>query len=234
MVSGVTGWREPPGSCVDPMRFRVFFGRGASQTATFGRDTVLLLLSSAILAFGLYNVHAYADITEGGVLGLTLLLEHWFQISPAISGLVLNLICYGLGWLHFGVRFIWYSLISGAGFSVFYFIFEQFPPVWPSLSSMPLLAALVGAVFVGVGAGLSVCLGCASGGDDALALVLHKITGLPIQWIYLMTDGVVLLLSATYLPLGKLFYSLLTVTISGQIIGLIQRYTLKQTRQADA
>ena len=32
------------------------------------------LLGSAILAFGLYNVHALSNVTEGGVLGMTLLL----------------------------------------------------------------------------------------------------------------------------------------------------------------
>ena len=31
------------------------------------------LLGSAILAFGLYNVHALSGVTEGGILGLTLL-----------------------------------------------------------------------------------------------------------------------------------------------------------------
>ena len=34
------------------------------------------LLGSAILAFGLYNVHALSGVTEGGILGLTLLLHH--------------------------------------------------------------------------------------------------------------------------------------------------------------
>ena len=32
-----------------------------------------LLLGSAILAFGLFNVHSQSRITEGGVLGTTLL-----------------------------------------------------------------------------------------------------------------------------------------------------------------
>lgn len=189
-----------------------------------GKDVPILLLGSAILAFGLYNVHAHADITEGGVLGLTLLLEHWFGVSPAVSGLVLNMLCYGLGALVFGGRFVWYSLISGAGFSAFYAIFERFPPVWPGLGDMPFLAAVLGGLFVGVGAGLGVRLGCASGGDDALALVLNKFTGLPIQWIYLITDGIVLGLSVTYLPWRKLLYSLLTVILSGQIVGIVQRF----------
>ena len=30
--------------------------------------------------------------------GATLLLDHWFSLSPAVSGFVLNLLCYGWGW----------------------------------------------------------------------------------------------------------------------------------------
>lgn len=213
------------------MRFRVFASRFLPRSESLWKDVCTLLLGSAILAFGLYHIHAHADITEGGILGLTLLLEHWFHVSPAASGLVLNLVCYGLGWLVFGGRFIWYSVISGVGFSVFYALFEQFPPLWPGIGDMPFLAAVLGGLFVGVGAGLGMRLGCASGGDDALALVLNKYTGLPVQWIYLITDGIVLGLSATYLPWRKLLFSLLTVVLSGQIIGVVQRFELPKKQR---
>ena len=33
----------------------------------------LALAGSAILAFGLYNVHSFSNVTEGGVLGLSLI-----------------------------------------------------------------------------------------------------------------------------------------------------------------
>ena len=55
-------------------------------------NCLILLLGSIIQAVGIYNIHALSNVTEGGVLGLTLLLHHWFQISPAVSSLVLNLI----------------------------------------------------------------------------------------------------------------------------------------------
>ena len=186
----------------------------------------MIVLGSAILAFGLYNVHSISGVTEGGVLGLTLLLEHWFGISPSISGLVLNGACYVLGLTLLGKEFILYSIIAGGGFSLFYAIFERFPPLWPQLAEMPLLAAVVGALFVGVGAGLSVRAGGASGGDDALAMCIAHVTGMGIQWAYLSTDLVVLGLSLTYIPLRRIGYSLLTVLISGQLIGLVQRLPL--------
>ena len=67
---------------------------------------IIAFLSSAFQAFGMYNVHALSGVTEGGVLGLTLLLEHHFSISPAVSGFLLNTACYILGWRTLGKEFI--------------------------------------------------------------------------------------------------------------------------------
>ena len=187
------------------------------------RRLLTALLGSAILAFGLCHVHAYSGVTEGGILGLTLLLHHWLDLSPSVSGLVLNAACYLFGLKTLGPLFIFYSAIAGGGFSLFYAIFERFPPLWPQLAGMPLLAAVVGALFVGIGVGLSVRAGGAPGGDDALAMTLGKLLRQPIERIYLASDLIVLALSASYLPLPNLACSLLTVLLSGQIIGLIQR-----------
>ena len=183
---------------------------------------IIAFLSSALQAFGMYNVHALSDITEGGVLGATLLLEHWFAVSPAVSGFVLNAACYFLGWRTMGRKFIGYSLIAATGFSLTYGICEQFPPLWPEIASYPLMAALLGALFIGIGAGICVRVGGATCGDDALAMSLSRITKLPIQRIYLVSDLTVLGLSLSYIPVSKILYSLLTVVLSGQIIGLIQ------------
>lgn len=189
--------------------------------------------SSVFLAFGLYHVHSISGITEGGVLGATLLLDHWLSLSPAVSGFVMNLLCYVWGWRLLGKSFIAYSLIATVGFSAAYKVFELFPPLWPQLAELPLLAAVAGALFVGVGAGLSVRAGGASGGDDALAMCLAHVTGIGIQWAYLSTDLVVLGLSLTYIPLRRIGYSLLTVLISGQLIGFVQRLPLPWDKGAN-
>ena len=184
---------------------------------------VIAFLSSAFQAFGIYNIHSLAGVTEGGVLGAILLLQHWLEISPAVSGFVLNALCYFLGWRTLGKEFIGYSIIAAVGFSAGYGICEQFPPLFPQIANYPLLAALTGALFIGISAGLCVRVGGATSGDDALAMSLSHITKIDIQWIYLISDLTVLVLSLSYIPLGKIAYSLLTVILSGQIIGWVQK-----------
>lgn len=188
----------------------------------------LALLGAFIQAMGLSNIHAYADVTEGGVLGATLLMEHWFAMSPALSALVLNAACYLFGWRTLGKDFLLTSIFCGAAYSVFYALMEPFAPLWPRLVASPIASAIVGAVFIGVGAGLCVRVGGAPSGDDALAMALSRLTKLDIQWIYLFSDLLVLGLSVTYIPLEKIGWSLLTVILSGQIIGLVQKIGVKK------
>ena len=191
------------------------------------KNCIVALVGSAILAFGLYNVHSFSGVTEGGVLGLTLLFSNWFNISPAVSGLILNALCYFIGYKALGKEFIIYSAAAAIGFSVFYALFELFPPLWPQIAEMPLAASVAGALFVGVGVGIAVKADAAPTGDDALAMALSHKFKIQIQWVYLISDLIVLSLSLTYIPLSRIMYSLLTVVISGQIIGLIQKIKIR-------
>lgn len=187
------------------------------------KNCITAVIGSIILAFGMYNIHSISGVTEGGTLGLTLLLEAHFSVSPALSGFILNAACYIFGIKTLGKSFLIYSALSTASFSVSYRIFEFFPRIYPEIAAYPLVCALLGAVFVGIGVGLCVKAGGAPCGDDALAMSLSKLTRLKIQWVYLISDLSVLLLSLTYIPFSKIIYSLLTVVISGQIIGFVSK-----------
>lgn len=189
------------------------------------KQYAMLLCGAAILAFGLFNVHSQSQITEGGVLGMTLLLKNWFDVSPGITGPVMDVICYAIGLKLLGWGFLKYALVASGGFAIFYNLCESIGPILPNLGGKPLLAAIIGGIFVGVGVGFVVRAGGASGGDDALALIISKVTHCKISRAYFATDFVVLLLSLTYVPAAKIVCSLLTVTLSSYIIGKIHSGT---------
>ena len=186
------------------------------------KSCLIIFFSSVFMAFGLFNIHSLSGITEGGVLGATLLLFNWFKISPAITTIILNVICYFIGWKILKKGFLFYSAFGTICYSASYAIFEAIGPVYANIANYPLIAALLGAVFVGVGSGFCIRENCALSGDDSLAMSLSHITHIKIQWIYLISDLTILLLSLTYIPLSKILYSLLTVVLSGQIIGFIE------------
>ena len=184
---------------------------------------LIIVLGACILSFGLYNIHERTGVTEGGVLGMTLLLQHWFGLSPAIASPVMDIACYLLAWHFLGNAFAKYAVAASLAFAASHALWEQFPPLLPDLSAFPMDAAILGALFVGLGVGLVVRIGGACGGDDALALTIAHVSRWPISRCYLFTDLAVLLLSLTYIPFARIVYSLVTVTISSVVIGRVQR-----------
>ena len=146
---------------------------------------------------------------------MMLLIDRWLGLPPAVITPVLDITCYVLAFRYLGGQFFW----------------EMFPPMLPDLSAYPLAAAVLGGIFVGVGVGLIVRQGGSSGGDDALALTISHVTHWRLSRAYLFTDLVVLVLSLSYIPLQRIFFSLITVTLSSFLIDRVQDMTFHRTSQ---
>ncbi len=182
------------------------------------KKVVWIIVGAAIFSFGVHNIHQQTDITEGSLIGLMLLIDHWFGIPASVVTPVLDVICYALAIRYMGWRFIKISAISTLSVSLFYNFWELFPPMLPNLTPYPLLAAVLGGLFVGVGTGIILRQGGSSGGDDALALTISRVTHLSLSLSYLLADLVVLALSLTYISITRIVFSVLTVTISSFVI----------------
>lgn len=198
----------------------------------FPLKTVLSILAgTAILAFGMVNIHKRVHITEGGVLGMILLLNYWFAIPAALLSPLLDALCYLFGFRYLGKEFLIRSIAATLCLAGFLKLWESLPYLFPDLTEHPLIAAVAGACFVGIGVGLVVRQKASSGGDDALAMVISKLTRCKIARAYLATDITVLLLSLTYIPLGRIAYSFVTVTISSLLIDFIQDFSMETWKQ---
>ena len=196
------------------------------------KKVLLIILGAAVCSFGIHNIHQRTAITEGGVIGMMLLIDRWLGLPPAVITPVLDITCYVLAFRYLGGQFIKISVISTLSVSLFYDFWEMFPPMLPDLSAYPLAAAVLGGIFVGVGVGLIVRQGGSSGGDDALALTISHVTHWRLSRAYLFTDLVVLVLSLSYIPLQRIFFSLITVTLSSFLIDRVQDISFQRTSQA--
>lgn len=189
----------------------------------FNRKTVIcIVVGTAIASFGLHNIHQRSGITEGGVLGMLLFLNHWFSIPAAAASPVLDVICYIIAFRLLGRDFLKLSALSSVCIAGWFFLWEHLPYLFPDLSQSPFLASVSGAIFIGLGVGLVVRSGASSGGDDALAMAISKASGCRIAVAYLSTDLSVLLLSLSYIPFGQIVYSLITVTLSSALLDLVK------------
>lgn len=184
----------------------------------------MIALGAAIATFGLYNIHQRTGITEGGVLGLLLFVNHWTGLPASLVSPVLDLLCYAAALKVLGAGFLRTAVVSSAAMAAWFKVWESFPPMLPNLSSYPLAAAILGGVFIGVGVGLIIRQGGSSGGDDALALVINRLSGWGLARCYLLTDLTVLALSLSYIPAWRIAFSLVTVTLSSFLIEKVQNF----------
>lgn len=187
----------------------------------------MILLGTAILSFGIHNIHQRTAITEGGIIGLVLLINHWLGVPASVASPLLDAASYALAFKFLGWDFLLSAGLASVSLAGFYRIRECLPPMLPDLTPWPLAAALLGGVFVGVGVGLIVRQGGSSGGDDALALVIHKLTGWRLSRAYLFTDLTVLFASLSYIPFRRIAFSLVTVTVSSLLIDFIKEWQPK-------
>lgn len=181
-----------------------------------------ILIGTGILAFGMYNIHSRCGVSEGGALGLALLLYNWFGISPGRSSIIIDLTAFAVGAIVMKKGFLVDSIIASGSYAIWYFANENIGYVLVDLTNYLPLAALFGGIFVGIGCGLVVRQGCASGGDDSLALAFNKLTGKPVSLFYIFSDFTILLLSLTYIPVKRIGWSLLSVLISSVVIELLR------------
>lgn len=187
------------------------------------KSILLIIIGASILSFGSYNFNYQNNVTEGGVLGLLLLMQHVFNISPSITSVIIDFSLFSIGTKFFGKRFLLYSVLSTITFSTTYKIWESVGFLIPSFTNNMLIASILAGIGVGVGVGLVVRGGGASGGDDVIALLGNKLLKLKVNHVYLVTDAIVLLMSLVYLDIKQVFFSIIAVTISGKIISIIYK-----------
>ena len=187
------------------------------------KSILLIMIGATILSFGSYNFNYQNNVTEGGVLGLLLLMQHVFNISPSITSVIIVFSLFAIGTKFFGKRFLLYSVLSTITFSTTYKIWESVGFLIPSFTNNMLIASILAGIGVGVGVGLVVRGGGASGGDDVIALLGNKLLKLKVNHVYLATDSIVLFMSLVYLDIKQVFFSIIAVTISGKIISIIYK-----------
>ncbi|MFF0825467.1 YitT family protein [Brevibacillus sp. NPDC003359] len=178
----------------------------------------MILFGACLLAFAYYHINFQNHLSEGGFVGLGLLAKYAFDLSPAMVMLLLDIPLFLVAWLVRGRQFIWDTIFASLAFTGFYDLFERFSPIVMDMSRMMPLASVLSGVLTGLGTGLVLRYGAATGGDDIFSLLISKYTGLSIGTVFLLLDVIVLCMSFWFVPMKEMMYTILAVVISSQVI----------------
>ncbi|WP_150265921.1 YitT family protein [Paenibacillus tepidiphilus] len=181
----------------------------------------VILLGSFLLAFTYYHINYQNHLTEGGFVGLSLLGKYVLGISPSLSILIMDIPVLIIAMLFKGRTFVCNTFISVGAYTLFYGLMERYSGWVIDLHDNLPVAALLSGVLTGLGAGLVLRGGGASGGDDIFAVLISEWKGIKVGTVFILMDVAVLALSLFYMPLKETLFTVMAVVVAGYCVTFV-------------
>ncbi len=188
------------------------------------RTVTAIVLGTALYAFGLLYFIIPNKFTEGGVTGITVLLNYGLGIPTALSTLILNIPLVILGWRILGLRQIVYTAVGIGSLSLFLWLFQVLFDRGFLIQHEhdPIIAALYAGIILGLGLGIVFRFGGTTGGSDIIARILNRKKGWSMGRVILAIDVMIIGLSLFFIAEEKVLYTLVAVFIASKVIDFVQ------------
>ena len=166
----------------------------------------LVLLGSALLAFGTAIFLTRLEIVSGGVSGIAIIIQHFIQEAGQYIDIIvggLNALLFLLGLFFVGKMFALRTLVSTIAYPLFLSLFlrvEYFQDISALVAGdgsvgYIILCGVFAGVFVGGGVALTFLGGGSTGGVDVLVIVLSERLKIKESIVSFAVDGVIIILS---------------------------------------
>jgi uncharacterized membrane-anchored protein YitT (DUF2179 family) len=185
------------------------------------KNFFLLTLGAIILAVNINIFLAPSNLAPGGVMGIAVIINAMLGWPLGLTMLIFNIPLVILGFFYLGrYNFLIHTLTVVLIYSFGADLLAGWLPA-SGITDDLLLNAIYGGVLGGIGSGLIYRGNGTSGGTGILARVIQFRTGMPINQIYLFTDGIVVLIAAILFGWEIGLYSLITLFIWGVVVDYV-------------
>ena len=180
------------------------------------KDIALVSLGILSAAFGLKGFLLPNDFLDGGVMGISLLIQVLQDIPLSYLVIALNIPFIIIGYRQISMMFALKTLIAICALAVV-LAFVNFPII----TSDKLLIAFFGGFFLGAGIGLSIRGGCVLDGTEVLAIYISKSTALTVGDIILIFNIVIFSIAAVLINIETALYAILTYLAASKTVDFI-------------
>ncbi len=189
---------------------------------------VMIIVSSAIYAFGIDTFVKSGNLFPGGFAGISRLISEItiqftnVPISFSFVYFTLNTITTIVVWKKIGHKFIKLSILWYTLTSLFTALFVQIP-----ITQDPLLVAVFGGLLNGVAIGIALQNNASSGGFDFIAIVFSMKYNMPMWRYVMMANAMILVIAGLIFGWNDALYSIIFQFVSTQVVSTMhQRYKL--------
>jgi uncharacterized membrane-anchored protein YitT (DUF2179 family) len=181
------------------------------------KSYLLILLAILSAGMGIKGYLLSSHFIDGGVTGISMLLNYITGFPLYILIPVINLPFIILGYYQMGYKFALKSTIAIAGLALC-IAFMPYPNVTPD----KLLTALFGGFFLGVGIGLAIRAEAVLDGTEIAALIVSKSTSiLKVADVILILNIIIFTTAAFFLGVESASYSILTYFAASKTIDFL-------------
>ena len=175
---------------------------------------LLIIVGAALAAFALECFLVPNSILDGGVNGISIILNKLLGWKLSLLIVTLNIPFMYIGYKNLGIKFLSRALFSIIVFSIFLLIFEEVKEITDDI----LLATVYGSAILGLGVGIIIkCGGCLDG-TESLGIVISKNTNLSVGQFVLGCNVVIFTVAGCFFGIDRALFSLLAYFITSKII----------------
>lgn len=186
------------------------------------RDQLLsfffLTIGAVVAAFALEEFLVPFTILDGGIVGISMILNQLTHVSLGMFIIVINIPFMLIGLKRLGKAFLVRALYAMILFSL---LLEAFADL-PALTDQDLLVVAFGGLLLGFGVGLILRSGGCLDGTEIVALLLSQKGYLSVGQIVLGFNVVIYGVAGMLFGLDRALYSLLTYFITSKVIDMVE------------
>jgi uncharacterized membrane-anchored protein YitT (DUF2179 family) len=185
----------------------------------FLRESMGILVGSAITALGMDLFLVPNKIAAGGVSGIAIIIHYLAHLPVGVTMLIMEIPLFIASMRFLGFGFGIRTLLGAVSLP---FFIDGFAPYLQKVTENNLLASLYGGIFVGVGIGIVFRSKGSTGGTDELAALIHRFIKIPLGQILLVLDGLIIAGAGVVFGLESALYALITVFVTSRVIDVVQ------------
>ena len=177
------------------------------------KRVLLVLLGSTVAAMGLQLFLLPNHLLDGGVTGIAILSAYLSGIPFGLFLLILNIPFVIIGYRKFGKEFATYSSIGIITLASLTFIHMPH-----GFTDQPILAAIFGGIFVGIGSGLVIRYGGIIDGSDTIAILIDRVTVFTVGEAIMVINGIIIAAAGFVFGWENALYSLIAYFVAHKAI----------------
>lgn len=180
------------------------------------KDIIFISLGVAAAAFGLKGFLLPNQFLDGGVMGISLLVNVVTGIDLSVLVVLINLPFVFIAYTQVSKIFAIKTLVAIALLAVVLAVVE-----FPIITSDKLLIAVFGGFFLGLGIGLSIRGGSVIDGTEVLAIYSSRKTTLTVGDIILVLNILIFSMAAYILNIETALYAILTYLVASKTVDFV-------------